>query len=259
MASWAAEGIGKYLQGDWDEFALSCVGALAKQARLVERLQEAENTKPYQERQSGLDLIRAIISDVRDSIVGGDIDSEKELAQLNLEEWAGRNAARSIMQILGNDTDTDLSMRFFEKVALFLVDQWAYERENRGSRGQDFEFFQECLTRLARFTLKLPTDRALAVCAPLLEAVDDYSRDTEGFLQSLVLEEDRSEGETPFWEVWQAFAEKLCQAPWVASLNSKHALGTELLNIIFLGAYWKDELLHWQRLNGQGSRIDKLV
>lgn len=99
----------------------------------------------------------------------------------------------------------------------------------------------------------------LALCEPLLAAVANHPRDTAEFVRSLIVEEDRSDGETPFWEIWQAFAERLCQAPWIESLDSRYTTGTELLTVILLGLEWKEGARHWRRLEGQASRIDALV
>ena len=67
------------------------------------------------------------------------------------------------------------------------------------------------------------------------------------------------EGETPFWDIWQAFAERLSNASWIANLHSRYVIGKELLNIMFLGLEWKEDVRHWRRVEGQAGRIDALV
>jgi hypothetical protein len=74
-----------------------------------------------------------------------------------------------------------------------------------------------------------------------------------------VTEEDRSAGETGFWEIWQSFADRICGAPWIERLDSRYGQGRELITAIFLGGGWKPNLRHWRRLEGQSQRVDALA
>ncbi len=257
---YAAEGIGRYLQGAWLGFAERCVGAVARQANLIEELQAAQMSRPFDERLRGDELIRSVVPDVRAYIAGDDLDVESELARLDLSDWPGQMAAQTILQILGYCTESRLAMRFHSRVVGGLVESWNEERRNRGGTSRrSYEFDHECSQRIARFVLKLQVCDALALCQPLLAAVGDHPRDTAQFVRSLILEEDRWEAETPFWHIWQEFAERLCDASWIENLDSRSAMGTELLSVMFLGLEWKEGVRHWRRLEGQAGRIDVLV
>ena len=256
----AAEGIGHYLQGPWRDFAQRCVGAVARQASLIDELRTAQEHKAF----GGLrpdELIRKAVPNVRACIAGGDVDVENELARLDLGGWRGQIAAQTILRILGYWTDSRLAMQFHGRVVSTLVEGWNEERRDRGRtigrRNHAFEV--ECAQRIASFVLKAQATNALALCEPLFAAVGDHPRDIAQFVRSLILEEDRFEGETPFWDIWQAFAEQLCNASWIANLDSRHVIGEELLSIMFLGVEWKEGVRHWRRVEGQEGRIDVLV
>ncbi len=259
VVEYAAEGIGQYLRGPWIDVAQRCVGAVARQANLIDALQAAEQNKPWRERLHGDDLIQRVVPDVRTCIEGGDLDVEDELARLDRSDWPGRVATQTILQILAYSAATHLAVQFYGRVATALVESWDADRRHRGSSERDFEFEYDCSQRVARFVLKLQASDALALCEPLLQASGNHPRETAQFVRDLFLEEDRLEGETPFWQIWQAFAERLCNAPWIENLDSRFTTGTELLNVIFLGLQWNEGVRHWRRLEGQAGRVDELV
>lgn len=134
---------------------------------------------------------------------------------------------------------------------------WRTDRERRG--GGDHEFKHDCLTRIAAFVLMLDAGRALAVCEPLLEAVTNHSTELVVFLQWLVLQEDQTAGDTSFWEVWQAFADRIREAPWIGRLDSEYGRGRELVREMFLGHDWQEGVRHWRRLEGNAHRVDRLA
>ena len=257
---YAAEGIGIHSAGEMRDFSHRCAAAIAKGARLMMELQAGEREKPWGEQLRGFELIDAVKPALRAAISAGDADVDQELSFLDLSDWPGRVAARKIQQILRHQPDVNLAVEFHRRLARFLVDEWEAERadgERRG--GRDHEFTHDCLTSLAAFVLTLDGGRALSVCEPLLEAVADHSRELVVFLQWLVLQEDQSARETSFWDVWQAFADRICEAPWISELDSEYGRGRELVGAIFLGQDWKDGVRHWRRLEGNAHRVDRLA
>ena len=260
VVAYAAEGVGYYLQGDSQDFAMRCVGALARQARLIADHQAKEKAKPFRQRRLGGALMQSVIPEVRACVARGDLDAEDELTKLNLHGWPGRLTARTILRILGYHPQETSARAFHKRVLEFLVDGWVIERRQRDLRDRDYEFEHESFERVARFVLKLHGSEALMICEPLLAAVGDHSREVARFIESLVVAEDYSDGDTPFWQIWQAFADQLSGASWVEDLDSRYGTGIELLGKIFFGGLsWKKGVHHWRRLEGQASRIDALV
>jgi hypothetical protein len=260
VVAYAADGIGHFLQGNWHDFVMRCVGAVARQARLIAERQAAEKDKPYGERRGGNALIQSVVPEVRACIEGGEVDVEAELTNLNLDGWLGRQAARTILQILGYRPHASSALAFHRRVLEFLIERWAAEGRERELHGQrDYEFESKSFERVGRFVLKLRSPEALTLCEPMLTAVGEHPHKVAAFIEFLVVAEDSSEGETPFWEIWQAFADRFCDASWAGKLDSPHATGSELLSKIFLGLPWKEGVHHWRRLEGQASRMDALV
>ncbi len=260
VVEYAAAGTGHYLRGAWQDFAQLCVGAVAMQARLIDEFRTAREHKPF----GGLradELTRKAVPNVRACIARGNVDVKNELARLDLASWPGQIAAQTILRILGYWPDSRLAIQFHGRVVSALVEGWNEERRDRGrvNGRRNHAFEGECAERIASFVLGLQATNALALCEPLFAAAGDHPRDIAQFVQCLILEEDHFEGETPFWDIWQAFAEQLCKASWIANLDSRRVVGKELLSIMFLGVEWKEGVRHWRRVEGHSGRIDALV
>jgi hypothetical protein len=143
-------------------------------------------------------------------------------------------------------------------LARFLVESWetARDRTNRHERNYEFEY--QCLERLARFVMQFPLATALTICEPLLNAVDEHPREVARFVEDLIVIEDQTDGRSPFWDIWQVFADRVRTADWIHQLDSRYASGAELLHKIFFKLSWKDGVRHWQRLEGFADRVDIL-
>lgn len=260
VSAYAAGGIGAFSTGELRAFSESCVAAIAVRARLIsERLAE-ERQKPYGERVDAAEIMRQVVPTVREAIIGQSCDLAKESNELVLDDWPGKQAARAILQVFGYQPDSDLAIGFHRRVASSIMEDWDRELEDRTRRGQrDYHFENEFFQRLARFVLRLDKERALHVCEPFLAAVEKHPREIKGFVECLVVEADQSNEADSFWEVWQAFADAIIEAPWIEQLDSRYGYGKELVRAIFLGNYWKENVRHWHRLEGQGHRVDKLA
>ncbi|MGI9575357.1 hypothetical protein ACRYJU_14855 [Alloalcanivorax xenomutans] len=260
VAAYAAEGIGVFSMGNLRPFSDGCVAAIAAGARLTsERLVE-EREKPYEERLRSPELRREVVPTVRAAIINQSCDLATELDGLDLDDWPGKQAAATILQVFGYQPGSDLAIRFHRWIAQWIVSVWDKEQEDRERHGRrDHRFEQDCFERIARFALKLRASDACDVCAPFSTAVGKHTRDTTHFFKKLVIEEDRCVGETSFWDLWQGFADEICAAPWIERLDARYGYGKELVSAIFLGGGWKENIRHWHRLKGQAHRIDTLA
>jgi hypothetical protein len=257
---YTAEGIGAYSTGELRAFSVGCIGAIAARARLISDRLAEEGHKPYQERVHAAEILREVVPAVRAAIISQNRDPETELGGLDLDDWPGRQAAGRILQVLGYQADSDLAIRFHRRIASSIVEDWDEELEDRSRRGdRDHRFNHEFFQRLACFLLKLEAEQARHMCEPFLATVARHPREVTDFIRDLVIEEDRCSGESPFWAIWQAFADAICAAPWIDRLDSRYGSGKELVSAIFFGGYWKENVRHWHRLEGQGHRVDKLA
>jgi hypothetical protein len=254
----AAEGVGQYLHNSHRDFMLRCVGALARKAQLVGELITSERHLPYADRRHPTDLELSVLPEIRAgmAVVGADVESE--MAQLDLSEWPGQEAASAILAILFYCPDETMAQDTYSRLPRHLVGEWETARGHTNRRQRNYEFEYKCLQRLACFVMRLPLATALTMCDPLLNAVDEHPREVAPFLEKLVVIEDQSQEASPFWDIWQAFADRVHTAPWIHQLDSRYASDTELLRTLFFGLRWKDGVRHWRRLEGFANRVDTL-
>jgi len=263
VQEYAAGGLGYHLQENEREFAIRCAGALAKQSRLIEELRKRQQGKSPQEQLRGRELIRETISEVQQDIISGDVSSKEELENLDTHSWAGRVVVKLILRILGHQKGSDLAVQLHKRVANSIVTDWKRERENRShGRQRDFKFEGWCARSLARFALRLEEKEADSIYQPILQSVEEYPGNVADFVDHLITEEDGLERETPFWKIWQSFADRFHEAAWIDELDEEYSMGREgrkLLRRLLLGIQWKDDVRYWPRLRGQEDRVESFV
>lgn len=256
---YAAEGIGIASTGEMRAFSESCLSVIAWRARVILSRLAEEREKPFGEQMQSNEIIREVAPTVRAAIIARDLDPHRELKNIDIGNWPGLEAARIIIQILGHAPDSDLAIQFHRQIAISIVEDWDQDLKDRNSHGQrDYEFMDDFFQQLARFVLRLKEGEALHVSEPFLSAVSRHPREVNDFIRTLVARADSSSGEDPFWVLWQAFANKILEAPWIEQIDSRYGLGKELVEAIFLRNYWKKDIRHWHRLEGQGHRVDEL-
>ena len=113
---------------------------------------------------------------------------------------------------------------------------------------------------VAKFVLTLPSHAALHCCEPFLDAVDLYPKEVETFITSLITREDEASDETTsFWEIWQAFADRILGAQWLPSIGLAHSDGMSLIGKVLFGVHWKEGIHHWRRLESHEEGVNMLV
>lgn len=260
VSAYAAEGVGFYFQGEWQDLAIQSAGAIAKHGRLVSARWHKEERRPYTKRTPVEQLIAADIPALQSELAAGTILGEAELDRAELGDWAGRDAARRVFAILARAPHVEVAHRFHRRALEVLVADWRVDRrERRTSDRRDFEFESECLRRVAQFSLRTATAEAVRIVEPLLGAVNDDPREVARFLEDLIVAEDAIEGASAFWGIWQAFADRVLSAQWLSRIDSRHSEGAELLRVMFLNILWKKDVRHWRRLDGAEMRIDDFV
>ena len=259
---YAAAGIGHYLRDSHGDFTSRCVGALAKKASLVANLYKAQENVPYEEQRKYQQLVRDVLPDVRQIIIDGSDSLEDELTKLDLDTWSGREAIKPILTILGHSPEASEAITLYAMVASTIVGWWDDEHQDRKARprlDRNFHLENDCLRRVAEFILHSSEANAIAICEHLLEAVDTHPREVADFIKELIIAEDQSEGSTRFWDMWEAFADRIRNARWLEHLDSSRWSESELIYAIFFGIPWKEGVCHWHRLEGSAGRIDQLL
>jgi len=261
VVNYAARGVADYLVIEQPDFAMTIVGALAIKARKLTELIKRENIKPYQTRRQVSNLDSILDPEIRISIIKGDIDFESEVSALDLETRSGRELSKVILTILSGCPERDLAQNAHLAIARTLVEWWELERNDRNQRRErHIEFEHYTLRKIAQFVLKLPVNRALKVCEPLISSVD-YDNELSPFIHELIITEDGQVGYSPFWDIWQAFADGMTSTKWASKLTTWRSDFSmpDFLRAMFLHSYWKNGVDHWSRLEGHNKSIDALL
>ena len=263
VREYAADGLGYYSQGNENRFVMRCAGALAKQIRLVKEAQERQKSKPFPEQQRERELFRDTVPEVRQCIISGNIDTEHELIKLDIQERVVRSGVQLILRILGYQVESKIARRIYGQIASSIVGDWASDKQNGfSSSHRDYQFESWCASRIARFALKLGAENAIAIYEPILQSVSDYPEEVSDFIRHLILEEDGLEKETPFWEIWQSFADRFSDIGWIDDLDANYSIarqGRKLLRVLLFGIQWKEDTRYWPRLKDQEYRVEVLV
>ena len=279
----AAQGVIEYLQNGDHEFVIRCAGAIALKANILEnraRLQREEAKQSYRPRQergvigNTLQELRTALASLlpvqrqeddpitksasvltRELFLKGSIDAEHELNILNPTSGYGTLAVKSILEILARMPESTTSKQFFAKLANSIAADWA----SRDKIGYEREL--DLLNRLAGFVLTSHTEESIHCCQPFLDAVDEHSDKVAIFIECLIGQEDSipPRGKSRFWDVWQAFAQRISSASWLPQMYGRHSNGAELVNKMLLSTHWKENVRHWQRLDGHEHEIGELA
>ena len=259
VALWAAEGAGEYLVSQDDDLMQRCAGAVAMQSNLLETHWKQRSHGVNQWASIDNATVQRVRDQVRRAFVADAIDIEKEVTAFDFSSWSGQHLAARIMVILGKVPNLALSIAFFTRAAQAVVASWAAERQDWNSQ-RDFTFEYAVMMRLAGIALTLPPHAALVCCGPFLDAVEDHPQDVATFVEALISQEDQSSSdESSFWHIWALFAERVLDASWLPSINSKHSRGTDLVEKMLLQTYWNEGVRHWRRLDGHEQEVDDFV
>ncbi|MCG7878025.1 MAG: ATP-binding protein [Candidatus Thiodiazotropha taylori] len=259
VVTYAHAGVGAFLKDPYKELVLQCAAAAAYRGRLIAAVRDEEAALPYYEQTRGRDLMDRVVPAVREAIEGAVLDIPNELASLDFDDWTSATAIRMILEMFGHHPDWEEARQFFSRVTEWLAIVWDRDRRHSRDEGRrNYELEHEALRAVARFLLKLPIEEAQRICQPLIDGVDLNTRKAADFLQDLIVAADGGADDC-FWDLWQAIADKAVNAPWVGRLDSERPYEESFINRVFLGTYWKDDVKHWERLEGHAHRLDTLA
>ena len=280
----ASQGIAQFLTVSDQDLMLQCAAAIAMKARLLSEHFDPGNmpkaARPTNRRGrwsivrelcSSIARIRylfrnleresapkqlSISEQVRNCLLEGSIDVESEMASIDLKSWHGMVAGRSISEILSGLPDSPLSQEFFRLVAYATV-------STSRKRNDDFivdRMEPDMMDSLAGFVLRLPFDRAILCCQPLLDAIDDQPDKVADFLESLIKVADEEYPQTTcFWNIWSEVATRTLNSLWLSGLSNSRSKGVTLIRRTFLNLHWRDDLRHWRGLDGHAEEVNELA
>ena len=239
----AAEGIAEYLGSKHQNMVLRCMGAVAMYANLLTRNEQRQTQRGIRrflgKKQEN---VQNILRHVREAFVKGSVNAEHELTELDLTSWYGLYAAGCILSMLSKSQDFVLAEDFLTKIEQTIVDTWTAKDEDSNA-SLDFEAVPSLVDKLADIALTMTPDTALLCCKPFLDAVGEYPDEVYVFIEALIMQEyKRFPNKTCFWVVWQAFADRIIDAPWSCKIRSSRSMGVKLIDRMLFSTYWRDDL-----------------
>lgn len=258
LAEYAFAGAGSLLGTDDRDLLLRCAAAAVVEADGREALRASRyrnwdsSTTEEGEGENG------ILKAVQTALVGTVEAAGAILAAVSCDSWEGRRAIRRICVLLGRHSEWPEARAIFQRVATWLARSWRTPEDGRSRSERDHESEGDLGRLLARFALRVEPDEALHICRPLLDLVDDEPRQVADFVHDLIMEGDGGADDN-FWLLWQAFADRVVAAPWVARLDREHDYESPMIDRIFLTTFWKEDVKHWERLDGEVHRVHALA
>ncbi len=259
----AAWGIGRNLWAIDRELTLRCVNGLATEATLMQQAADAEISHPYEERRQ-LDEIEAEAAAlVRQRFFEADAIADDAYQSMDPTTWFGADANGWILAILGQAPTEAVAIAAFEQLARTLVEWWNADDDqdrdqHRGHQERNYETESALTDLLENFLLRTTTVDATTIIKPIVDAIDRHPDKVHWLLAGLISAEDRQPNTSQFWSLWEQFADGVRRATWLARIDDEHPRGSEMILVIFLGAWWKEEVRHWRSLEGHAGHVHAL-
>ncbi|NLE73997.1 MAG: AAA family ATPase [Actinobacteria bacterium] len=239
--------------------ALRTVNAIATEAALADRDWNAEEKKRYEKRGTLGVISAAAAADVRRRFwTEGEIAEDAHVG-FDISGIFGAKAHAKILTILSQVPNEPLAVAAHRRASEDLVECWDRRHDPSPDRpDRHFESEQAISDCIQRFAMRTSDGNAAQVLLPILDAVDRHPRETHWVIQGLTSIEDNKPNTPHYWFLWNLFAERVKRAEWLAHLDTEHPDGSEVLSVIFLTAWWKDNVRHWRSLEGYAHNVDAL-
>ena len=250
VRSYTASSIGRHLWEIDRVLAMRCVNALATEAMLVQSEVDADSKRPRPDRFSHGRPINDIKAESA-SIVRERFDNADEIAddahlKFDPTQGVGAEANTWILAILAQAATEPTAIAAFERFAHTLVGWWDDGNHHRVNR------------LLENFLLRTPIAEATKILQPILDAIDRHPREVHRLLQGLIIVEDSQPNTAQFWSRWKLFADRIRCVGWLEGLDDRRADGPEMISAVFLGNFWKENVRHWQSLEGNAHHVHAL-
>lgn len=239
--------------------ALRCVNAIAAEAAMVEKAQEAEEARSYDERRDLGEIMTEAAADIRARFWTEGAIPEDAHKVLDMSDRFGADALKRMLVILGRVPQDPLAIAAFTRASHTLVGWWTDDDDRRDGGHRDFHAEGDVSQRIQEFLLRTSPEAAQQVLAPLIAAIDRHSRELQSVMQGLTSLQDTDPNTAQYWFLWRLIADAVKRAAWVRRLDrDRHPDGTVLLSAVFLTLYWKEDVRHWRFLDGYAHLVHAL-
>lgn len=251
----AARGVAEYLGSDHQDLMMRCAGTVAMLPNLIPDDKNGWSRtrwRPIPRRSDGTPNPRELAGQ---AFVKGHVDADLELQKIDLTSWHGRHAAGLIIPMLCSAPDLPVTGRFIAKTL-----QAVMSAKTTGPDvlyvGPDLEFENDIMGSLADAVLAMPRE-VTTFCGPLLDAVDGHPDKAARFIKALVLR--KSSAGQAFWDVWQAFADRITEPAMSSRMLLDDYKVAELVRMMLFNMRWNEDSRSWERLADHGEKVNEFV
>ena len=258
VRSHAVKGVADLLSSQDPGLAKQCIYALAAEGQELHRLLEAEENKPYNNREPYEDLSRIAAESIRTSFWSLAFPNIS-LIESDGRSWEVDETNSQILTIWNQMPKEPEATDAFAATARRLATEWTARHNHAESkRNRNYEADTKQGALLEQFVMKVQPTEAEHILQPLLDSVPQAPRELYLFFLGVTGVEDREPNTDQFWFIWKLFASRIEKCEWPTHVDDRHAQGADLLLVIFLGTSWKDGVRHWKSLEGHAHLIDDL-
>lgn len=239
--------------------ALRCLNAIAAEAAIIDKAEEAEEGRPYRERRDLGKIMAEATADIRARFWADGAIAEDAHVTLDISGRFGADALKRMLVILGRVPHDPLAIAAFTRASRTLAGWWTSDDDRRGGGNRNFDIESDVSQRIQEFLLRTSPEAAQEVLTPLLETTDRHSRELKRVMEGLTGLQDSQPNTPQYWFLWGLIADAVKRAKWLSGLDTdRHPDGTELLSAVFLTLNWKDNVRHWRFLDGYAHLVNAL-
>ena len=211
--------------------ALRCVNAIAAEAANIDKAQDAEEARPYDERRDVGEITAEATADIRARFWKEGGIAEDSHVTLDISDGFGAHALKRMLVILGSAPQDPIAIAAFTRASSTLAGWWTSDDDRRSGGHRHFHAESDVSQRIQEVLLRTSPDAAKRVLAPLLAAVDRHSRELKFVMQGLTGLQDADPNTPQYWFLWQLIADAVKRAKWTARLDTdRYPDGTDLLD-----------------------------
>ena len=258
VSDYTYAGLGSFVADEHKQVILQCVAASAYRARLCSEMRKKKLGKRTTNRSQEKRFKSTIVLKVRKAIKKMNLDIDRELKSLDFKNRFASVAVKHSMDVFEQHPNWREAREFYCEIVEELVESWCSESEIHHGALSDYQIGTAVVRALANFLLRLPSEVALKVCAPIINVIPVYHREVSLFISELILSADRNT-EDCFWDVWQEAAKRIVHSTRGQEWTDDSFNHIDLLNTIFLNNYWDKDVKHWYRLDGHAHRLNELA
>ncbi len=239
--------------------ALRCINAIAAEATIIDRAQDAEREFSYRERRDLREIMAEASAEIRARFWEDGAIAEDAHVTLDISDRFGADALKRMLVILGRVPQDPIAITAFIRASRTLADWWASNDDRRGGGQRNYHTESEVSQRIQEFLMRTLLEAAQQVLAPLLNAVDRHSHDLQSVMEGLTGLQDSNPNTPRYWFLWSLMADAVQRATWVSRMDTdRHPDGKTLLSAVFLTLNWKENVRHWRHLDGHADLVHSL-